>query len=93
MITQALRWGAPHGQSFEGRHPQSPVCPGQGPLTPGELWFCLVSAFDFQKCPGVDSAYCGYHTLEKRLDFFLVHRKAIEFKQEVTRCEIFRLFG
>lgn len=44
----------------------------------GEPWFCLVSAFDFQKCPGVDSADCGYHTMEESLDFSLVQREAIE---------------
>ena len=80
MIAKALRWGELYGQSLEGRHPQSsdPVCAGECQFTPGALGFCLVDAFDFQKCPGVDSAYCGYHTLWKILYFFSVQREAIE---------------
>lgn len=39
---------------------------------------CLVSAFDFQKCPGVHGAYCGCHTAEGSLDFSLVQQEAIE---------------
>lgn len=39
--------------------------------TPGEPGFYLVIAFDFQKCPGVGSAYNGSPHYGKTFGFFL----------------------